>query len=138
VNHEVGRTAEKLTIRFERDRTGSKPLWQAIETSFSGFDVLSVVAAGASERLKIEVKGSRQRRSEASFYVSRNEWDTALASHNFQFHLWLMHEGQATVFVVPYKEMLSHVPKDGDTGRWESAQLFYKAFTSFDQGTMAI
>lgn len=130
VNHEIGRKAEKLTLRFERERTGTDPVWQAIETSVSGFDVLSVVEPGSGKKLKIEVKGSSQRRSEASFFLTRNEWNTAVNSHEFHFHLWLVHD-VPVLFVVPAKELAEHVPTDGSTGRWENAQLFYKDFLAY-------
>lgn len=132
VNHEVGRKAEKYTLSFERSRTGAEPVWQAIETSVSGFDVLSVTEPKSDKKLKIEVKGSRMRRSEASFYLTRNEWRTALTSKEFHFHLWLIHDIPA-LFVVPAEEMKLHVPSDGTTGRWETAQLFYKDFLKYER-----
>lgn len=134
VNHEVGRTAEKLTLQFEKTRTGVDPIWQAIETSVSGFDVLSIVQPGSAARLKIEVKGSKLPRKEASFYLTRNEWNTATASRSgeFHFHLWLVHDSPK-LFVVPAESLEPHVPSDGQSGRWEQAQLFYKAFLGFEQ-----
>ena len=131
-NHEVGRAAEKLTIQLEYERTGKRPVWQALETSVSGFDVLSVVKPDTSDKLMIEVKGSRLPRKEASFYLTRNEWNTACASRAFHFHLWLLRDSNATVLVVPSKELERHVPRDGETGRWETAQLYFKEFVSFE------
>ncbi|HEV8329331.1 MAG TPA: DUF3883 domain-containing protein [Nitrospiraceae bacterium] len=131
LNLEVGRKAEKLTLQFERERTGIDPIWHAIETSVAGFDVLSVVGPGSERKLKIEVKGSKLRRSEASFYLTRNEWQTAVTSREFQFHLWLVHE-VPKLLVVPAEELKPHVPKDGLSGRWETAQLFYKDFVSYE------
>lgn len=129
INHEVGRKAEKLTLEFERGRTGLDPIWQAIETSVSGFDVLSVVEPGSETKLKIEVKGSRLHRNEASFFLTRNEWQTAVTSHKFHFHLWLIHN-TPKLFIVPAELLEPHVPSDGASGRWETAQLFYKEFVS--------
>lgn len=132
VNHGVGRRAEKLTLQYERERTGHDPIWQAIETSVSGFDVLSVVEPESDTKLKIEVKGSRLGRSQASFFLTRNEWQTAINSHEFQFHLWLIHE-IPKLFIVPAEDLKLHVPKDGSSGRWETAQLFYKDFLSYER-----
>jgi hypothetical protein len=129
INHEVGRKAEKLTLEFERQRTRQEPVWQAVETNVSGFDVLSIVEAGSTTKLKIEVKGSRLPRKQAPFYLTRNEWDTAINSHEFHFHLWLVHD-IPVLFVVPAKLLEPHVPQDGASGRWETAQLFFKEFVS--------
>lgn len=137
INHEVGRRAEKWTLEFERRRTGQNPIWQAIETSVSGFDVLSIVGPESGRKLKIEVKGSRLHQNEASFFLTRNEWLTALASNEFQFHLWLVHE-KPKLFVVPASELNPHVPTDGEGGRWETAQLFYKHFEGYECATAAI
>lgn len=133
LNYDLGRKAEKLSLEYEERRTGRRPLWQSLESSFSGFDVLSVAARGSRRKLKIEVKGSHQRRNEAQFHISRNEWNTAQASRDYQFHLWLMHENNPTVLVVPSAALTSHVPQDGNMGRWTQAQLFYKTFTAFEQ-----
>jgi hypothetical protein len=136
VNLAVGREAERRSLRFEQKRTGIAAKWQAIETNLAGYDVLSVVDSAAQRSLKIEVKGSGLPRSHAPFFLTRNEWNTATTSDDFCFHLWLIHE-KPTLFVVPAKEMVSHVPADGSTGRWESAQLFFKDFVSYEQNLSA-
>lgn len=130
LNHAIGRKAEKLSLMYERSRTGKDPLWQAIETNVAGYDVLSVVTAGFPERLKIEVKGSRMGRKQASFFVTRNEWRTAMKSKAYEFHLWLVHD-VPSLFVVSAKELESHVPEDRRSGRWETSQFFFKDFTDY-------
>ncbi len=130
LNHEVGRRAERLSLDYERQRTGVEPLWQAVQTNVAGYDVLSQVGASSSERLKIEVKGSRMGRKEASFFLTRNEWRTAEKSGAYEFHLWLVHE-TPRLFVVPASELEAHVPEDREQGRWETAQFFFKDFTDY-------
>jgi hypothetical protein len=130
VNHEAGRQAEKLTIEYERTRTGAEPLWQGFETNVAGYDVLSVVLPGDTAKLKIEVKGSRMGRNEASFFVTRNEWNTAKTSTAFSFHLWLVRE-KPELFVVPAEHVEPHIPRDHGQGRWESAQLYYRDFKTY-------
>jgi len=137
INHEVGRKAEKLTLQFERHRTRQEPVWQAVETNVSGFDVLSVVEAGSTTKLKIEVKGSRLPRKQAPFFLTRNEWETAINSHEFHFHLWLVHE-IPVLFVVPARLLVPHVPQDGASGRWETAQFFFEEFASCHCATPAL
>lgn len=133
VNHEIGRCAEKLSLKFERTRTGADPFWQSVETSVAGFDVLSVTERDATAKLMIEVKGSSQHRNEASFYLSRNEWNTARHSKAYYFHLWLVHT-VPILFVVPADELAPHVPTDGLSGHWETAQLFYRDFPQCEHG----
>ena len=134
VNLDVGRAAERLSIAYERERTGQEPIWQAIETNVAGFDVLSIIDASTRLKLKIEVKGSRMNKNEASFFVTRNEWNTAIKSTAFQFHLWLVREN-AKLFVVAVPEMERHIPSDSGAGRWETAQLFFRDFGAFEIAT---
>lgn len=81
----IGRKAEKLSLLFEKRRTGKDPIWQGLETAVSVFDVLSVVDATSAKKPKIEVKGSGMGKNEASFFVMRNEWNTATRSAVFHF-----------------------------------------------------
>lgn len=74
VNLEIGRAGERLTIEREMRRTGRDPVWQAVESNLSGFDVLSVVTAERQDPLRIEVKASTESIEHAVFYISRNEW----------------------------------------------------------------
>ncbi|MEM9619372.1 MAG: DUF3883 domain-containing protein [Pseudomonadota bacterium] len=130
LNHVIGRKAEKLTLRYEHERTGVEPLWQAVQTNVAGYDVLSCKDAKSQERLKIEVKGSRMGRKEASFFLTRNEWRTAEKSDAYELHLWLVHETPA-LFVVPAQELKPHVPEDREHGKWETAHFFFKHFRDY-------
>ncbi|MDJ0821539.1 MAG: DUF3883 domain-containing protein [Paracoccaceae bacterium] len=129
-NHDVGRQAEKNSVDFERRRTGKEPLWQAIETNVAGYDVLSFLDSESTERTQIEVKGSGMRKSEAAFFLTRNEWRTAMKSKHYIFHLWLIHE-VPKLFVVPAKAVEPFVPENRLSGKWETAQLSFKEFDSF-------
>lgn len=134
LGHEIGRRAEKLSLAYERVRTGAEPVWQAIETNVSGFDVLSVVDSSDQAKLKIEVKGSGMRKSEAPFFVTRNEWNTARRSVAYDFHLWLLQE-QPKLFVVPAADIAAHIPANQGSGSWETAQLFFRDFGQFEVPT---
>ena len=128
----IGRVAERLSLHYEEMRTGAPPIWQAVESNVSGYDVLSIIGAAAPERLKIEVKGTTMRLREATFYLTRNEWDTALNSRSYDFHLWVLQE-KPRVFIVPGTKLTPFVPTDGKSGRWESAQLFFRDFSEFEE-----
>jgi hypothetical protein len=137
LNHDVGRAAEKLSLVFEKRRTGREPIWQAVETSVSGFDVLSVVDTASEVKLKIEVKGSRMPKNQASFFVTRNEWNTATKSNAFHFHLWLVRD-LPKLFVVPAKDVEPHIPNDQGSGRWENAQLLFKDFGKYEEAVYTV
>ncbi|MCC8940827.1 DUF3883 domain-containing protein [Bradyrhizobium sp. Arg68] len=128
----IGRKAERLSLKHEAMRTGQQPLWQGLETAVAGFDVLSVVDAGSNKRLKIEVKGSSMTKNEATFFVTRNEWNTAMKSPDFQFHLWLVRE-KPILYVVPASDVKLHIPQDAGSGRWTGAELFFRNFSAFEQ-----
>lgn len=129
---EIGRRAERCSLEYERRRTGKDPIWQGLETAVAGYDVLSIIAPGTEERLKIEVKGSTMRKSEASFFVTRNEWNTASISRAYHFHLWLVRD-EPTLYLVPAQDVLPHIPADQGCGRWNGAELFFKDFEGFEQ-----
>jgi len=133
----IGRKAEKLSLNFERKRTGKDPIWQGLETAVAGFDVLSVVDSNTERRLKIEVKGSSMNKSVASFFVTRNEWNTATKSSDFHFHLWLLRENPK-LFVVPASEVEPHIPKDSGSGLWSGAELYFKDFSAFEKESAII
>lgn len=127
IAHRVGRQAERLSLSYEKQRTGTEPLWQAVETNVAGYDVLSCLENGSDEKLKIEVKGSSLPRKQAQFFVTRNEWRTATKSNAYQFHLWLVHE-KPVLFVVSADDLAAHIPSNQLEGRWESASFFFKHF----------
>ena len=73
-NSDTGLQAEKWTFDFEKLRVGISPRWISLDTSFAGFDILSQVSKANAKRRRIEVKGSELPLSQASFYVTNNEW----------------------------------------------------------------
>src|ERR1039458_547127 len=54
----IGRFGERLCLKYEHNRIGVDPLWQALESNAAGYDILSWVAPSRPERLLIEVKCS--------------------------------------------------------------------------------
>jgi len=124
----IGRHGERLTLAFEKNRTGLRPEWVAIEINADGYDVLSVVGADDFRQLSIEVKTSALGAA-GNFHLTRNEWERALESANHVFHLWDAGANpRPRLAVVEPKEMQAHVPTDLGSGSWESVAIPFGAF----------
>ena len=128
-NLKVGRRAEKLSRDYERDRTGHEPKWQAIKSTFSGFDILSIIGAELPEPLKVEVKASTLPRREAYFFVTRHEWEVATTQGTYCFHLWLLSRSPALPIVVSCADMARHISTDQGEGMWDQVKIPFSAFT---------
>lgn len=124
---EIGRQGERLSIQFELQRTGVVPIWQALESNFSGFDLLSRVDSANATPIKIEVKTSGQNKSEANFVVTRNEWRVASTSlDTYFFDLWLLRGGPKHARV-PAAVVQMHIPIDQALGKWEQTKIPFRA-----------
>jgi hypothetical protein len=123
----VGRTGERLSIKYEQQRTQRKPIWQSIESSHSGYDLLSVVSAADDTRLQIEVKASELRLKEAFCFLTHHEWQTAELAQAHSFHLWYVGT-HPQLAVVPIQEFAPHVPSNNGNGEWQSAKVPFRAF----------
>jgi hypothetical protein len=124
----IGRRGERLTLDFERRRTGREPVWRSIESNSDGYDVLSVVSKANFARAQIEVKTSTLG-LRGSMHLTRNEWDqTELMSHH-SLHLWnIADETRPLLAVVPRSEIAAHVPADGASGRWTGCEIPFSLF----------
>lgn len=125
---EIGRRGERMTLQYERIRTGAEPKWIALESSSDGYDVLSRVSISDTRRMTIEVKASEQGSDFASFHLTRNEWETALASMAHRFHLWSLTAPLPQLTVVTVAQMKAHVPDDAGAGLWEMVKIPFSAF----------
>lgn len=122
---EIGRTGERLSFDYEFNRTGKIPLWQAIESNISGFDLLSVLDSSSNQKLQIEVKASTSDHEYAKIHISKHEWNTAVSSLNYVFHLWNLWK-MPTLNVVTVKKMSDHIPYNNGEGEWESVEIPFK------------
>lgn len=122
---EIGRTGEKLSYEFEKDRTGQYPIWQSVESNLSGFDLLSIVEKSNAKKLRIEVKATTSNLNYAKVHLSKNEWETALASINYIFHLWHIND-TPKLYTTSVEEMNNHIPIDSGEGNWESVEIPFK------------
>lgn len=129
---EIGRKAERLSIDFESDRTGSRPEWKGIESNYAGYDLLSIVEADDPRPKPIEVKGSSLRLSESFLYFSRNEWEVAQGNSTYCLHLWLVRDRlpnrDTDLRIVDTNHLAAHIPYDQGTGAWENVKIPFRSF----------
>jgi len=125
---EQGRTAEILTLEYERQRLAEigitlEPEWPGFDDNFAGYDVLSYDhgETGITNRL-IEVKSTTL--SPMRFIVTRNEWDKAQkAGDAYIFHVWDMNQNPPVLHVRSVEQVASHVPDDNGKGSWKLADI---------------
>lgn len=132
---DIGRQGERLTINFERSRTGKSPKWISLDSNDDGYDVLSIVGGSNFSPMPIEVKATSVKGG--AFHVTRNEWERANESKNYLFHLWNI-SSSAQLAIISGKEMTAHVPNDQGRGEWESFRVPFSAFKEafFEVGTL--
>ena len=129
---DTGRSGEQLTIRYEEDRTGTKPQWVSIETNLAGYDILSRASADNPSTILIEVKSSIKPINEAKIVLTRNEWDVASCSYNYNryfFYIWLI-GSKNQLAVIPAATLEKHIPKDEGDGRWDTTEIPFSVFVS--------
>ena len=126
----TGRQAENWTCEYETKRTGQIPEWICLDSNFAGYDILSCASNTDKRPLRIEVKGSERRPKEAEFIVTRFEFQTAIASDHYIFHLWYVAPTRQ-LYVVPFSEISKHMPGDRSDGKWETTRIPYTPFGDY-------
>jgi len=125
---EIGRQGERLTLEYERRRTGAEPIWRSIESNADGYDVLSVVSREDLGQKQIEVKTSTSGMS-GSMHLTRNEWDMTETMAHHEFHLWNIQSVDAPkLAVIPRASMAEHVPDDKGRGVWKEVEIPFAEF----------
>lgn len=125
---ERARISEKLSLDREAELLkklgiSGRPIWIAIEDNTVGYDILSYRSGthGLINRL-IEVKSTIA--SPMRFYLTRNEWETALKFGNaFVFHIWNLQADPPVLFEKTVEQIAPHVPKDNEKGKWSNAEI---------------
>lgn len=117
----LGREAERRSLNYERQRIqefpgAPAPVWKALDNNLVGYDIQSsMYAAEALVPKLIEVKGST--RMPMTFYVTRNEWETAVRNpQTYFFQVWHLGTDQMTELSV--SDVESHMPLDQGCGQW--------------------
>lgn len=126
----IGREGERLTLAFERERTGREPKWRSVESNSDGYDVLSVASASDLGHLPIEVKASRMG-MRGALHLTRNEWDATELMPLHQFHLWdLSRNDNPALAIVSRSTVSEHVPLDVGDGQWAEVVIPFATFAS--------
>lgn len=129
---DIGRNGEELTIRYEKKRTQSNPIWESVNSNLAGYDIISQVNSSDSSQILIEVKTSSKDMTKAAFFVTRNEWEFASDSTNkmrYYFYLWIL-ESTPKLAVVPSSEIENHIPIEMGQGKWNETIIPFSAFQS--------
>jgi len=124
----IGRLGERLSLDFERERTGIEAKYIALESSFPGYDILSIVSKSDDRLLCIEVKASTKKINYATFHLTRNEFNQAIQSQNYVFHLWLIGSNRNELLVCTIDEIVPHCPINQGSGQWESVEIPFNVF----------
>lgn len=126
----TGTEGEEASMAFEQQRTGLRPKWVSFESNFAGYDILSVAGPDNLHPRPIEVKASRQPLADATFFVSENEWNTALCHlDSYRFHLWLLGE-TPRLADVPASIVAPYIPTNRQSGAWKSVEIPFRTFAS--------
>lgn len=125
--NEVGRHGERLSLAYERVRTGREPSWRSVESNADGYDLLSVADRDDSRPIQIEVKASRAG-LRGAMHLTRNEWDSTEVMPLHRFHLWDVSIQPPALAVVPRSEVSRHIAEDRGNGAWESLLVPFAAF----------
>jgi hypothetical protein len=133
----IGREGERLSLEYERQRTGRPPKWVAIDNNDDGYDILSVVSADDLRKQSIEVKASTQG-LRGSFFLTRNEWDRALDAEQHAFHVWSLASTPPSLAVLDAAAISDHIATDQGSGEWKSIEVplaaFQMCFVQHDRG----
>ena len=126
----IGRKGERLSYECELTRTKKAPHWIALEFDGAGYDLISQLSAENAERLLIEVKTSTKPWGEATFHITRNEWEVISGSKHAVIHLWsLAREPQEQAVISP-SELQLHIPSNQGDGEWESTECPFSVFSA--------
>lgn len=125
--NDIGRKGERLTIEYELKRTGVIPKWQALDSNFSGYDILSVVSREDRTPMQIEVKTTTNMISFANLIITKNEWKQATNAIAHKFYIWHI-DKQSELAVLSVDELGEHIPCDQGKGLWKTAEIPLRVF----------
>lgn len=140
---QLGDLAEERSVAYERQRLlvsgysdlSSRVQWVSRTDESLGFDVLSYAGEGPwhlepTHRLLLEVKACGRSRGRLRFFLTRNEWDTALRNaHCWFVHFWRVADLRGTTEDEPYlilgvSEIEPSVPVDvSASGAWTVCEI---------------
>jgi hypothetical protein len=125
---ETGRRGEWLTIQREEARVSVRPEWTSLDNPLAPYDVLSVVQRNSDDKLFIEVKTSQAAWDEASFFLSRSEWNFLSSRMNTLLHLWSVARDSPVLAIVNLPQLGGHIPLDQGEGEWQNVEVPFRVF----------
>jgi len=123
---EIGRKGEWLFNEYEERRIGRRPEWTALENNAAGYDLLSKVSQTNREHLIIEVKTSEEPWSQATFFLSRNEWFVLSSHQHAVVHLWSLAYTPPLFFELSINTLKEHMPADQGEGKWKQVNIPFR------------
>ena len=118
----TGRLGEKLTLKYETLRTGYNPKWQALESNYSGYDILSRNSQSDDTPMQIEVKATRLKMKEAKIFITINEWKNANIAISFKFYLWIICNSPLLA-ILDVNDIFDNIPQNAGEGQWETVSI---------------
>jgi hypothetical protein len=121
------RKAERLSFNYEMKQLEDigieiSPIWQGLDDNFAGYDILSYEKNGTNICNKlIEVKSTIA--SPQRFIVTRNEWEKAIQSEKYVFHVWNMMKNPEVLYIKTVESIVPHIPKDNKKGTWKTVEI---------------
>lgn len=127
-NIKVGRIGERLSMLYEEYRTGSSPVWVALEDNSAGYDLYSVQSNTDETSMCVEVKTCSSK--DSNVHISKNEWRTADSKppSAYVFHIWdISSINTPLLHIISPNVFKSHVPKNSGIGEWNDCVFKYPA-----------
>lgn len=128
--NDCGRAGEKLSLYYEKRRTGIAPQWVSVDSNLLGYDVLSQISKNDFSKLLIETKASEMSMDNAYCHISINEWRTATTAKDYLFYFWLL--GTSNMLAkINVSQLKPYIPTNNLAGEWESVKIPFKCFKDF-------
>ena len=124
----TGRIGEENTIKYEKLRTNSDPVWMSVDSNLTGYDVISRVSRDNPDVLLIEVKTSTSALDQAVFHVTSHEWKVALTSATYVFHVWCLFGNKKLLAIISPMDVQPYIPTNNLEGEWESTKIPFSCF----------
>ena len=128
---DIGRNGELNSIAYERIRTDADPVWMSVDSNLAGYDIKSRLSKDDPETLLIEVKTSSLAINDAVFHVTSHEWEVALTSPAYVFHLWCLINQTKLLAILSPNDVQPYIPTNQLEGEWESAKIPFSCFESY-------
>ena len=128
VRAEHGKIGEELSMLWEEERTGSRPIWTSRKNGGAGFDIESIQAHDDTNKRLIEVKATTSR----SVFITRNE--AKICDENresYYFHIWNLNRDlpkSSLLCTLNAEDILIHIPSNQGEGSWASVEIPIRAF----------